>query len=131
MNRQRALKAVLVVVGLLFVAAVLPVAGGIMHPEQSDTGDTMMMSLYATLGIFLLLAARAPSAHRTLIAFTAWSSFAHAVLMSLLGLEIASQRDGFLIGSAILIVIGAALLALAPAKSSAQHPTATVSAEPV
>jgi len=131
MNRQRALKAVLVVVGLLFVAAVLPVAGGIMHPEQSDTGDTMMMSLYATLGIFLLLAARNPSAHRTLIAFAAWSSFAHAVVMSLLGLEIASQRDGFLIGSAILIVIGAALLALAPAKSSAQHPTATVSAEPV
>jgi len=131
MNRQRALKVVLVVVGLLFVAAVLPVAGGILHPEQSDTGDTMMMSLYATLGIFLLLAARNPSAHRTLIAFTAWSSFAHAVVMSLLGLEIASQRDGFLIGSAILIVIGAVLLALAPAKSSAQHPTATVSAEPV
>ena len=131
MNRQRALKVVLVVVGLLFVAAVLPVAGRILHPEQSDTGDTMMMSLYATLGIFLLLAARNPSAHRTLIAFTAWSSFAHAVVMSLLGLEIASQRGGFLMGSAILIFIGAVLLALAPAKSSAQHPTATVSAEPV
>ena len=130
MNRQRALKVVLVVVGLLFVAAVLPVAGGILHPEQSDTGDTMMMSLYATLGIFLLLAARAPSAHRTLIAFTAWSSFAHAVVMFLLGLRIPSDRDGFLIGSAILIVIGAVLLALAPAKSAAQHPTATVSAEP-
>lgn len=126
MNRQRALKVVLVVVGLLFVAAVLPVAGGILHPEQSDTGDTMMMSLYATLGVFLLLAARNPSAHRTLIAFTAWSSFAHAVVMSLLGLEIASQRDGFLIGSAILVVIGAVLLALAPGKSAAQHRTATV-----
>jgi|SRR5690348_1605669 len=130
MNRQRALKVVLVVVGLLSVAAVLPVAGGILHPEQSDPGDTMMMSLYATLGIFLLLASRAPSAHRTLIAFTAWSSFAHAVVMSLLGLEIASQRDGFLIGSALLVVIGAVLLALAPAKSAAQHPTPTVSAEP-
>lgn len=130
MKRQRALKVVLVVVGLLFLAAVLPVAGGILHPEQSDPGDTMMMSLYATLGIFLLLAARNPSAHRTLIAFAAWSSFAHAVVMSLLGLRIPSDRDGFLIGSAILVVIGAVLLALAPAKSAAQHPTSTVSEEP-
>lgn len=130
MNRQRALKVVLVVVGLFFVAAVLPVAGGILHPEQSDPGDTMMMSLYATLGIFLLLAVRAPSAHRTIIAFTAWSSFAHAVVMSLLGLKMPSDRDGFLIGSAILVVIGAVLLGLAPAKSAAQHPASTVSAEP-
>jgi uncharacterized protein DUF6632 len=130
MNRQRALKVVLVVVGLLSVAAVLPVAGGILHPEQSDPGDTMMMSLYATLGIFLLLASRAPSAHRTLIAFTAWSSFAHAVVMSLLGLEIASQRDGFLIGSALLVVIGAVLLALAPRRPAAQQPGARLSTEP-
>jgi hypothetical protein len=49
------------------------------HPSPSDdTGDTMMMSLYFTLGVFLLLAARKPSAHRSLIAFAAWSSFAHA-----------------------------------------------------
>ncbi len=130
MNRQRALKVVLVVVGLLFLAAVLPVAGGILHPEQSDPGDTMMMSLYASLGVFLLLAARTPSAHRMLIAFAAWSSFAHAVVMSLLGLRIPSDRDGFLIGSAILVVIGAVLLALAPAKSAALHPTSTVSEEP-
>jgi hypothetical protein len=33
-----------------------------------------------TLGIFLLVAARDRSANRSLIAFTAWSSFAHAVL---------------------------------------------------
>lgn len=121
MNRQRALKVALVVVGLLFVAAVLPVVGGILHPDQSDTGDTMMMSLYATLGVFLLLAVRDTSAHRTLIAFTAWSSFAHALVMSLLGLRIPSQRDGFLVGSAILVVIGAVLLALAPAQAAAQQ----------
>ena len=119
MTRGRALKVVLVLVGLLFVAATLPVFGGLRHPDQSDTGDTMMMSLYATLGIFLLLAVRDPPAHRSLIAFTAWSSFAHAVVMSLLGLEIADQRAGFLIGSALLAVIGIALLALAPAKSLA------------
>jgi hypothetical protein len=48
MCREQALKVVLVLVGLLFVAAVYPIVGGILHPEQSDTGDTMMMSLYAT-----------------------------------------------------------------------------------
>ena len=42
----------------------------------------MMLSLYVTLGIFLLLAARKPSANRSLIAFTVWSSFAHAALMA-------------------------------------------------
>jgi len=72
----------------------------------------MMMSLYATLGVFLLLAARNPSAHRSLIAFTAWSSFAHAAVMSLLAIPIANERANFLIASAALLVIGVALIAL-------------------
>jgi hypothetical protein len=42
---------------------------------------SMMFCLYATLGVFLLLAIRNPSASRSLIAFTAWSSLVHAVLM--------------------------------------------------
>jgi hypothetical protein len=41
-----------------------------------------MLSLYVTLGIFLLIAARNPMANRSLIAFTAWSSFAHATVMA-------------------------------------------------
>jgi hypothetical protein len=61
-----------------------------------------MMMLSLALGIFLLIAVRNPSAHRSLIAFATWSSFAHAVAMSALGLEIASQRVGFLVGSAVL-----------------------------
>ena len=44
---------------------------------------SMMFSLYVTLGIFLLLAVRNPSESRSLIAFTAWSSFAHAAVMGL------------------------------------------------
>jgi hypothetical protein len=36
--------------------------------------------------------------------------------MSIQGLEIASQRVGFLVGSVVLVVIGVALIALAPAK---------------
>src|SRR6266404_8118905 len=117
MWRERALKVVLVLVGLLFSAGVYPLIGSLLHPADSDTGDTMILSLYVALGIFLLIAVRNPSAHRSLIAFAAWSSFAHAGAMSILGLEIASQRVGFLVGSAVLVVIGVALIVLAPAKS--------------
>ena len=124
MRRERALKVVLVLVGLLFTAAIYPLIGSLLHPANSDTGDTMMSSLYVALGIFLLVAVRNPSAHRSLIAFAAWSSFAHAVTMSILGFEIASQRVGFLIASAALVVIGVALIVLAPAKPSGERASA-------
>jgi hypothetical protein len=110
----------LVLVGLLFTAAVYPVAMDLWHGYAEDTGDTMMGSLYLTLGIFLLLAVGNPSAHRSLIAFAAWSSFAHAVVMSSLALRqrYASDRPGFVGGSAVLVAIGVALLALSPARAS-------------
>jgi len=120
MNGGRALKVVLVLVGLLFSAGIYPLIGSLRNPADSDTGDTMMMGIYVTLGIFLLIAARNPSANRSLIAFAAWSSFAHAVVMSIQGLEIASQRAGFLIGSGVLILIGVALIGLGPATKAAQ-----------
>ena len=122
--KERALKVVMVLVGLLFVAAVYPMIGGVLHAEQSDTGDTMMMSLYATLGVFLLLAVRNPSAHRSLIAFAAWSSFAHALIMSFLAIPLATERVGFLIGSAVLVAIGVTLVALAPGKQSVDRASA-------
>ena len=126
MWRERALKIVLVLVGLLFTAGVYPLIGSLLHPAESDTGDTMMLSLYVALGIFLLVAVRNPSAHRSLIAFAAWSSFAHAGAMSILGLKIPNQRVGFLVGSAVLVVIGVALIALAPAKPSVERVSAAV-----
>src|SRR5215813_14800403 len=114
MFRDGVLKIVLVLVGVLFSAAIYPALGGLRNPMLSDTGDTMMMSIYFALGVFLLIAVRNPAAHRSLIAFAAWSSFAHAVVMSTLGFEIPSERVGFVIGSAVLVVIGVALIALAP-----------------
>jgi hypothetical protein len=116
MWRERALRVVLVVVGLFFTAAIVPLIWGLRDPTGSDTGDTMMMSLYFTLGVFLLIAVRNPAAHRSVIAFAAWSSFAHAVTMSLQGLEMPNMRTGFLIGSGVLVVIGVALIGLAPTK---------------
>src|ERR1700737_5551686 len=126
MIRERALKVVMVLLGLLFTAGIYPVTTILWGRDQSAYGDAMMLSLYVTLGVLLLLAVRNPSAHRSLIAFAAWSSFAHAVAMSILGLEIASQRVGFLVGSAVLVVIGVALIVLAPAKDSIEHLPAAV-----
>ncbi len=112
MRRERALKIVLVLVGLLFTALVYPL---VLFVKQ-EPALAMMLSLYVTLGIFLLLASRNPSADRSLIAFTAWSSFAHAAVMGLQAFLNLIAR-GELIGVAVLIVIGVALIVLAPAKS--------------
>ena len=111
MRRERALKVVLVVVGLLFTAMVYPL---VLFVKQ-DPALSMMMSLYVTLGIFLLLAFHNPSANRSLIAFTAWSSFAHAAVMSFQAFRNFVAR-GELIGSVVLIVIGVALIVLVPTK---------------
>jgi hypothetical protein len=70
MRRERALRSVLRLRGLIFVAAVYP----LILMARQDPALAMMMSLYVTLGVFLLLASRDPSAHRSLIASTAWSS---------------------------------------------------------
>jgi hypothetical protein len=122
MKRERALKIVLVLVGLLFCAAVYP----LMLMAKQDPALAMMMSLYTTLGVFLLVASRNPSAHRSLIAFAAWSSFAHATVMGVQAyLSFIARRE--LLGVAVFIVIGAALIALAPAKPMRQ-PTERVSA---
>lgn len=111
MNRERALKIVLALVGLLFLALIYPLA---MFMRQ-DPAASMMFSLYVTLGVFLLLAIRNPSGSRSLIAFTAWSSFVHAAVMGTQAwLRIVAR--GELIGVAVLVIIGAALLGLAPAK---------------
>jgi hypothetical protein len=118
MNREVALKIVLVIVGLLFLAMVLPM---VMFMRE-EPALSMMMSLYVTLGVFLLLAFRNPSAHRSLIAFTAWSSFAHAALMGTQALLKMVAR-GELIGVVVLIVVGVALIALTSVRQPAAQTT--------
>src|SRR5881227_2149678 len=125
MNRERALKVVLVLVGLLFLAGVYPIVMYLWRPGNESPGDAMMLSLYVTLGVFLLLAARNPSANRSLIAFTAWSSFAHAGVMGVQAFRNLIPR-GELLGVAALIVIGVALISLAPAKQPVERVSAAV-----
>jgi len=120
MKRELALKIVLAVVGLLFIALGYPMVVFI----RQEPALSMQFSLYVTLGVFLLLAIRNPSASRSVIAFTAWSSFAHAALMGTQAWRNMVAR-GELIGVAVLVIIGAVLIALAPPKQlleSASHP---------
>jgi hypothetical protein len=114
MKREVALKIVLGLIGVLFLALAFPL---VMFARQ-DPALSMMFSLYVTLGVFLLLAIRNPSASRSLIAFTAWSSFAHALVMGTQAMRDMVSR-GELAGVAVLVVIGVVLIALAPAKQDA------------
>src|SRR3979411_2315964 len=111
MFRERALKVVLVIVGLLFVATVY----GIVQVREEETLQ-MMLSIYVTLGVFLLLSSRKPSANRSLIAFTAWSSFAHGAVMAVQSLHDVGERQHLLFGTLAFGVIGVVLIVLAPAK---------------
>lgn len=113
MNRVLVLKIVLAVVGVLFLALAYPMVIFM----RLDPGTSMMFSLYVTLGVFLLLAVRNPSGSRSLIAFTAWSSFAHALIMGTQACRHMVAR-GELIGVGVLVVIGVALIALAPARQA-------------
>ena len=114
MIRERTLKVILVLVGVLFLALIYPLL-----TMNEDEALQMMLSLYVTLGIFLLIAARKPSAHRSLIAFTAWSSIAHAAVMAAQALRDVSERTHLLVGGLILVIIAAALILFAPAKANA------------
>jgi hypothetical protein len=113
MNRELALKIVLAVVGVIFIALSYPMVVFI----RQEPALAMMLSLYVTLGISLLLAIRNPAASRSVIAFTAWSSLAHAAFMGTQAFLNMVAR-GELIGVAVLFVIGIAFLALAPPKAS-------------
>ncbi len=108
----RAQKVVLIIVGLLFVATVYP----LVFLVRDEPTLQMMLSLYVTLGVFLLLASRNPSAHRSLIAFAAWSSFAHAATMAAQSIGDVHERLHLLIGVAMFVIIGLALIVVTPSK---------------
>ncbi len=124
MRGERALKVVLVLVGLLFVAGVYPLMMFLWQAHPSEAEVPMMLSVYVTLGVFVLLAARNPSANRSLIAFTAWSSLAHAAVMVVQSFQMANERGELLSAVTALVVIGVALIVLAPAKQSGERASA-------
>jgi len=115
MIREQALKVVLVLVGLFLFASVyrLPRWN---QPEL--VGEQMLGGVYATLGVFLLLASRNSSTNRTLISFTAWSSVVHAVVMAVPALRNLLPHQDLPKAALPLVIIGLALIVLVPAKMS-------------
>ncbi len=125
MRRERVLRVALVLVGVIFSAGIFPVAESLWHQNQLMYTFDMMLSLYVALGIFLLIAARNPSANRSLIAFAAWSCFAHSAVMAVTSFSKGGYR-GDLWGVAVLLIIGVTLIVLAPAKHSGERVSAAV-----
>ena len=123
MNRALALKVVLGFAGIIFLATIYPLVVFM----RAEPALSMMLSLYVTLGVFLLLAIRNPMENRNLIAFTAWSSFVHAGLMGLQAWRGMIAR-GELVGVVVLAAIGVALIALAPGKQPSDNAPAIAAA---
>jgi hypothetical protein len=89
----------------------------------------MIFSIYMTLGIFLLLAARDPARHLSLIWFTVWSSLAHGTVMMIHSITDAGQA-GHLWGDVAGLYITAAVLALLARGLGAEAPRPVASAAP-
>jgi FtsH-binding integral membrane protein len=101
-KRLLALRVALIVFGLFFVLGFYPLTvlwpsgwtwGGMMHSHYLY----MIVGVYATLGIFLLIAARDPLKHASLIWFTVWSSVVHGVIMAVQSFMDEGER-GHLLG---------------------------------
>mgnify|MGYP001585733444 CR=1 FL=1 len=115
---SQALGPVLIAVGLVFIFGVgllmrIWPSGWQWQPNQHEY-EQMFMGVYATLGLFLILAAREPARHRSLILFAAWSSIVHAGIMGIQAIRDTAER-GHLVGDVpALAIVGLVLLVLAP-----------------
>lgn len=109
------LRVALIVVGLIFLLGVYPLtilwpAGWAWHHEGQSPYLQMILGVYATLGVFLLIASRDPLANRSLIWFTVWSSVVHGGIMCVQSL-VYPEHHGHLVGDVPALFIVAAVLA--------------------
>lgn len=119
------LKVALTVVGLIFIVGIYPLtviwpAGWAWGHAGADSSHylVMILGMYATLGVFLLFAARDPLAHRSLIWFTVVSSLVHAAIMTAQAVGDPAER-GHMVGDVPALVIVALVLALLMPRRSA------------
>jgi len=116
--RIKYLKIALVVVGLIFIFGIWPLtivwpSGWSWHTDGRSYYLEMIFAIYATLGVFLILASRNPSAHRSIIWFAVWSSIAHGGVMAVQ--SFGAGHMGHLCGDVLALLAVAAVLAfLAP-----------------
>lgn len=112
--RLKYLRVALVVFGAIFLTLILLMkvwpSGWRWQPNQTEY-EQMFMGVYATLGIFLILAARNPLQHRSLIWFTVWSSAVHAGIMAVQAIVDPAER-GHLLGDVPALFLVAIVLGL-------------------
>jgi hypothetical protein len=114
-DRLKYLRIALLIVGLIFIFGIYPLtivwpSGWSWNAGQSEYLQ-MILGIYATLGVFLVIASRNPLAHRSLIWFTVWSSVVHAGIMAAQALANA-QYMGHLWGDVLALFVVAVVLAL-------------------
>jgi hypothetical protein len=115
------------VVGLLNLAQIYFLYMDLRHSswllEQKNETEPMFLSFFIPVGVFLLIAARRPSEHRSMIVLAAWWNISHAGVMAIQTVEarIHGVHRNFTDVIAVL-VIGIVLLALLPAKREAVTP---------
>jgi len=113
-DRMKYLKIALLVVGVIFIFAVYPLtvvwpSGWAWHTGGRSYYLEMILAVYATLGVFLIIAARNPPAHLSLIWFTVWSSIVHACVMAVQSFD-GEHNMGHLWGDVLALYFVAALL---------------------
>ncbi len=113
------LKVALVVFGIIFIVGIYAMmmwiwpAGWGWTPHQSEY-EQMIMGVYATLGIFLIRAAKDPLAHRSLIEFTIWSSVVHSGIMFVQAIVDVTERANLLGDIPALFLVAFVLWFLMP-----------------
>lgn len=112
-SRERALKLALRIIGVAFLC-LLPLtyvwpSGWVWHGGMGYYYLQMIAGIYIVLGIFLIIAANNPSAHRSLISFTIWSSLVHAAIMGVQAFG-DTHETGHLVGDVPALVLVAAVL---------------------
>lgn len=122
--RSKYLRIALLVVGVIFIIGIYPLtiiwpSGWSWHAGQSDYLQ-MILGIYATLGVFLLIASRDPLAHLSLIWFTVWSSIVHGGIMAVQSVA-NPEHIGHLWGDVLaLFVLAAVLAVLTPRRAAAK-----------
>ncbi len=85
----------------------------------------MILGVYATLGIFLIIAARNPLQNRSLIWFTVWSSFVHGGIMAVQAMK-APAEHGHLFGDVPALVLVAVVLGILMPRGNAAEAAKTL-----
>ena len=121
MKREHLTQIVLVIVGLVNLAVIYPLYMDLRHSswllEQKNEVEPMFLSFFIPVGVSLLVAARRPSEHRSMIALVAWWNISHGAVMAIQSVEawIHGVHRNFT-DVIVTLVIGGVLLALLPTK---------------